>query len=89
MGIAAACGRQWAQAEEHFERARQDCEDLPHRPGAAETSYWQAWALLEQGAAGNGDRVRTLLEDAVDRYRAIGMPKHEARARDLLAHAKA
>jgi len=89
VGIAAACGRQWAQAEEHFERARQDCEDLPHRPGAAETSYWQAWALLEQGAAGNGDRVRTLLEDAVDRYRAIGMPKHEARARDLLAHAKA
>ena len=89
VGIAAACDRQWTKAEEHFGRALQDCEDLPHRPGAAETRYWQAWALLEQGAAGNGDRVRTLLKDAVDRYQAIGMPMHEARARDLLARANA
>ena len=85
LGISAACGRQWEKAEEHFEAALKQADELPHIPCAAETRRWQAWALLERGEAGDRERAHTLLEDAIERYREIGMPMHEAHARELVS----
>ena len=83
LGISAACGRQWEKAEEHFATALEQADHLPHIPGAAETRRWQAWALLERGEADDRDRARALLEDAIERYREIGMPKHVEMAESL------
>ena len=41
-------------------------------------------AYLERGGAGDQERVHALLEHAVAGHRSVGMPCHEALARDLL-----
>ena len=45
---------------------------------------WYAQMLLDRNAAGDRDKARTLLGEAVDQYRTIGMPKHLAMAEGML-----
>jgi serine/threonine protein kinase/tetratricopeptide (TPR) repeat protein len=75
-GIAAACGGEWAAAERHFETAVRQAQEMPHKIAQPETRRWYAWMLSTRGAPGDRDRARRLLGEAVDMYRAIGMPGH-------------
>ena len=75
-GIAAAGGEHWDAAQGHFETALQEAHDLPHVVGQPEVRRWYARMLLDRDAAGDRDKARTLLGEAADMYRTIGMPKH-------------
>jgi hypothetical protein len=82
--MAAAAGSQWEVAEAHFAAALEQAETLPHRPEQAHTRRFYGRFLIERGGAGDRDRARTLLEQAVTGYRGMGMPRHEVMARELL-----
>jgi tetratricopeptide (TPR) repeat protein len=83
-GIAAGCGGKWAQAEEHFQTALRRTEELPHIIERPEARRWYAWMLLERNASGDREKARTLLTEAIEMYRRIGMPKHVELAEALL-----
>ena len=48
----------------------------------------QATMYLERAETGDGERAAHLLEEAIAEYERMGMPKHVAIARGLLARAK-
>ena len=75
-GIAAGAGGQWDAAQEHFETALRQAHELPHKIAQPETRRWYAQMLLDRDAGGDRDKARTLLGEAVEMYRTIGMPKH-------------
>ena len=83
-GIAAACGQHWDAAQEHYESALTQAHDLPHKIAQPEVRRWYAQMLLNRNAPGDRDKARTLLGEAIDRYRTIGMPKHLAMAEGML-----
>jgi tetratricopeptide (TPR) repeat protein len=86
-GIGAAAGGQWDAAEEHFRRALRQAEELPFALEGAETRRFYARMLLDRKTAGDSDRARSLLEEAIPVYRRIGMPRHEEMTRALLTQA--
>jgi DNA-binding SARP family transcriptional activator len=77
-GIAAAAGRSWDKAEEHFRTALRQAEDLPHLPEAAHTRRFYAAVLLERDGPGDRARAAVLVDEARRLYRSMGMPKHAA-----------
>ena len=84
-GIAAACGRQWAAAEQHFDTALRQAHEIPHRIEQPEVRRWYASMLLDRDAPGDRERARQLLTEAIAMYRDIDMPKHIELAEALLA----
>ena len=74
--IAAACGRQWHQAEAHFQTALQQAHEIPFRSEQPEVRRWYAQMLIDRNALGDRDKAGILLGEAVEMYRTIGMPKH-------------
>jgi tetratricopeptide (TPR) repeat protein len=86
-GIGAAAGGQWDAAEQHFRTALRQAEDLPFALEGAETRRFYARMLLDRSIAGDRDRARALVEEAVPVYRRIGMPRHEEMTRALLTQA--
>jgi tetratricopeptide (TPR) repeat protein len=84
-GIGAAAGRHWDAAEEHFRAGLRQAEELPFVLEAAETRRFYARMLLDRNTAGDRDRARSLVEQALPVYRRIGMPRHEEEARRLLS----
>ena len=83
-GIAAACSGQWREAEHHYETALRQAEDIPHTIEQPEVRRWYARMLIARNAAGDRDRARTLLGEAVEMYGVIGMPRHLEMAKELL-----
>ena len=83
-GIAASCGEHWDAAREHYETALTQAHDLPHKIAQPEVRRWYAQMLLDRDAPGDRDKARTLLGEAIDQYRTIGMPKHLAMAEGML-----
>ena len=83
-GIAAASGRQWDAAEQHFDTALRQAHELPHVIAQPEVRRWYASMLLDRNAAGDRDKARTLLGEAVEMYEQIGMPRHLEMAREML-----
>jgi hypothetical protein len=83
-GIAAMAGRRWDDAETHFRTALRQAETLPHRPEAAHTRRFFARMLLDRDGADDRARAAELSGEAVDLYRRMGMPRHEAMARALV-----
>ena len=75
-GIAAGAGEQWDVAQAHFETALRQAHDLPHKTARPEVRRWYAQMLLDRNGAGDRDKARTLLGEAVEMYRTLGMPKH-------------
>jgi tetratricopeptide (TPR) repeat protein len=75
-GVAAAAGRQWEAAEDHFEKALARSAALSHR--LARADILRAWgrALIERDASGDDRRAGELLQEARATYRVIGMPLH-------------
>jgi tetratricopeptide (TPR) repeat protein len=77
-GIAAAAGRRWHDAEEHYRTALRQAAELPHLPEAAHTRRFFATMLLERDGPGDQAEAATLIDEARALYHRMGMPKHAA-----------
>jgi hypothetical protein len=53
-----------------------DRHEIPHKVAQPEVRRWYAQMLLERNAPDDRERARTLLGEAIEMYRRIGMPKH-------------
>ena len=87
MGISAMSGKRWAQAEEHFQTAMRDAQSMSSLLETAEARRYHAAMLAQRDEAGDRDRARELLDEALDVYRGAGMPRHvelaETRLKEL------
>jgi hypothetical protein len=83
-GIAAAAAGHTDAAQEHFETALRQANDLPHKIAEPEVRRWYAQMLLDHNTPGGRDKARTLLGEAVQMYQTIGMPRHVELADVLL-----
>ncbi|MGI8927304.1 MAG: ATP-binding protein [Tepidiformaceae bacterium] len=75
-GIAAASGRRWDVAVEHFETALRQAQEIPFIVEQPEVRRSYADMLIERGAPGDVEKARQLLAEAIGMYRTIGMPRH-------------
>jgi tetratricopeptide (TPR) repeat protein len=87
-GIAAACARRWPEAEEHFRTAMRRADELPHVIEQPDARRWYAWMLIDRGEPGDREKAISLLAEAIEMYRRIGMPKHVELAEGLLRGAE-
>jgi len=83
-GIAAAAGERWDDAEEHFERALRAANEMPHVPEQADIRYWHAWMLLARRAAGDVERSRAMLEEAIPMFDRAGRKRRKRESEELL-----
>jgi hypothetical protein len=83
-GIAAAAAGRADEAEEHFEVALRQAEELPHRLERPHVRHFAGRFLARRAGRGDLTRARELLGEALSGYRDIGMPRHEAMARASL-----
>ena len=77
-GIAAAAGRRWDDAEEHFRTALRQATELPHLPEAAHTRRFFAPMLVERDSRGDRAEAAALIDEARELYRSMGMSRHAA-----------
>lgn len=75
-GIAAAAGGQSKLAEQHFEEALRQAHEIPFKSEQAEARRFYAGMLIERDRAGDREKAKQLLEEAIEGYRGIGMPRH-------------
>jgi tetratricopeptide (TPR) repeat protein len=83
-GMTAATAGLARSAEEHFETALRQAEELPHLMERPQVCHFYARFLVQRGGRDDHERAPDLLERAAAGYRGIGMPRHEAMARELL-----
>jgi hypothetical protein len=86
-GIAAAAGRQWKAAEDHFATATKQAEALPCLLEQAEIRRFHAMMLMDRAARGDRNRAQPLLSKALETYTYIGMPRHIEMTQVLLHQA--
>ena len=84
-GMAAAAGELWTESEEHFQVAIRQADELPHRLEQPQVRSWYAQMLIDRDGEGDREMARHLLTEALSMYARIGMPRHEARAKELLS----
>jgi hypothetical protein len=77
--VAATAGLR-EEAEGHFETALRQTEQLPHVMERAHVCHRYARFLVDRRSSAARMRSQTLLQEAVDGYRRIGMPRHAAMA---------
>jgi tetratricopeptide (TPR) repeat protein len=82
-GIAAAGARQWDAAEKHFQIASRQADFFPDRPEQAEIRRFHAMMLRYRAGRGDREKALALLNEALETYRRIGMPRHIAMAQNL------
>ncbi len=86
-GLAAAAAHQWEAAEKHFQVAMRQAEFFPDFLEQAEIRRFHAMMLRDRANPGDHKRAQALLDDALETYAHIGMPRHiemtQALARDL------
>ena len=82
-GIAAAAAHQWEAAEEHFQIAMNQAESFPDRLEQADIRRFHAMMLIDRGARGDREKAQTLINEALETYTHIGMPRHIAMIREL------
>jgi DNA-binding CsgD family transcriptional regulator len=75
-GMAAAGARDWNSAEEHYEIALRQADQIPIMIQQPEVRRWYARMLLERRRRGDRRRALELISQAIEGYRGIGMPKH-------------
>jgi len=83
-GIAADAGGQWDDSEQHFREALRQAESLGQRMERPDILRFYAGMLIERDGPGDKDRARQLLQDAIEAYQEISMPRHEEMSRQLL-----
>jgi ATP/maltotriose-dependent transcriptional regulator MalT len=72
-GIATACAGDWAAAEEHHRTAIHQADTVPYKHLQPVAREWYAAMLLDRAGAGDVDRGRALLEEAIKMYESMGM----------------
>lgn len=83
--IAATARADWNAAVAHFLLFLRQADDLPHQFERLETRRFYAHMLTARGGAGDRDRARRLLEEAIEGYARLGMPRHRGLAQAALA----
>lgn len=83
-GVAAAAGGRGDDAEEHYERALRQSDDLPHLDEAAEVRRCYATMLLERGRPADQERGRRLAQEAIERFASLGMTGRVGLTQQLL-----
>ena len=84
-GIAAAAGRQWDLAEQHFVNALHTALTAPHVPAQGDVRRWHAWMLLARRGPGDVERAQGMLRDAIALFERIGLPRRARICKGLLA----
>ncbi len=75
-GMAAMSGKQWDQAEAHFERAIEQAHSLPHRIEQAQVPHWYAKMLFRRNAPGDSEKASQLLKQSSQLYEGLGMKQY-------------
>ncbi len=75
-GMAAAAGRQWSLAEDHYQAALRLASEMPQRIEQAEVRRFYATMLVERDAPGDRENAVELIDEAITMYRKLGMPLH-------------
>ena len=83
-GVAASAARKWQAAEEHFRIALKQAEEIPDQLERADCQRFYGSMLLDRNEAGDVEKARHLLTDAVGDYSRIGMPFHVELTETLL-----
>jgi tetratricopeptide (TPR) repeat protein len=83
-GIAAGSGGQWDAAEDHFQIALHQAESFPNLLEQAEIRRFHAMMLVDRAAQGDRKKANALLNEALESYERIGMPRHIEMTRTLL-----
>jgi tetratricopeptide (TPR) repeat protein len=84
IGIAAAAAEQWDAAEQHFEAALGQAEELPHRLEQLETRRFYARMLVARDRRGDRNRAQEMLAKAATGYAVLGIPRHAELTRQAL-----
>ena len=84
-GIAAACARNWARAEEHHQTAIHQADTMPHRVCQPIARYWYAEMLRARGEPGDRSRAGALLGEALAMFESLSMPLYARQATEKLA----
>jgi tetratricopeptide (TPR) repeat protein len=71
--IATSAGGDWARAEELHRRAIDQVDTLPMVCARPDAREWYARMLLARHGPGDADRARSLLDEAIVGYEAMGM----------------
>jgi tetratricopeptide (TPR) repeat protein len=83
-GLAAAAIGKYDEAETFFRDALEEAERLPIKLEQPEVRRWYAKMLMDRNGPGDHVKARELLEEAIDGYRTLGMPRHLEMAKELL-----
>jgi len=83
-GLAAAAIGKCDEAETFFRDALEEAERIPIKLEQPEVRRWYAKMLMDRNGRGDRVKVRELLEEAIDGYRTVGMPRHLEMAKVLL-----
>jgi tetratricopeptide (TPR) repeat protein len=84
-GIAASAACNWDRADEHYRVAMQQADSAPYRPAQPIARLRHAEMLVARGLAGDRDRARRLLAEALSQFDTIGMRWYAERARERLS----
>ncbi|MGC2492609.1 ATP-binding protein [Candidatus Binatus sp.] len=87
-GLAAAAAHQWEAAEDHFRTAMQQAEAFPDHLEQTEIRRFHAMMLIDRAAKGDHEKAQTLLNEALQSYESIGMPRHLEMTQALLARCR-
>jgi hypothetical protein len=71
-----------------FQTAIRQLDESPNKVAEPEARRWYAWMLLDRAKDGDKTRARQLLDEAIEMYQQIGMPKHVEMAKELLVRAR-
>ena len=83
-GIAAACGAQWETAERHHQAALRQADEMPNKIEQPHTRRWYARMRIDREGPGDKEKARRLLDEAIEMYGTLGMPRHLEMAKETL-----
>jgi hypothetical protein len=83
-GLAAHGARKWTESEGHFRETLRLAGTLPIRTEQADARRYFAAMLAERNGGGDREEARAMLEEALDLYRSMGMPRHVDMAEEQL-----
>jgi tetratricopeptide (TPR) repeat protein len=75
-GLVAGAAHRWEAAENHFRLALEQAVSFPNRLEQTEIHRFHAMMLLERSGQGDREKAQILLNQALESYRLIEMPRH-------------
>ncbi|MGH8927995.1 MAG: hypothetical protein ACRDWH_06560, partial [Acidimicrobiia bacterium] len=84
LAIVAVAAGEWEEADKHFTKAFRLAEEIDQRVEQADLRYLKARMLVERGRMGDAEEAKLLIDEAVERYQAMGLSGKAAIASALL-----